>query len=374
MMTAFLKALPAAPNEAQQRSASERFTAFMQEIIPQIVGVVSTGDYPAVAVELVDFTGKGKIMLKGKNAGQVGDMLCGKVGASLTLVLTEAEQFDLDRPAPYFEPDQRPLPLEEVETDEFAEEMAEIAEEGADQPTGPLFTVVEAKPLTAPDGAIVRAWTVLHGDAEIFAPLGAENFVNGFADRLNELAGLLEREPEPFEVRNSILGALDVLAHSGTVLGLAFNPPYSGEAEQDNAAPLEEPAKRGPKSAAAKADACNAGWDASAAGKPTSECPHAKGALKDHWFHGYKLHQDGAARPFIVGDTDRTPREQGRAAFAAGASSLDGHPEGMSFPDIGEWRAGWAEAQAEAAAQVEQQPAANDDGAEPRESTGNVAA
>lgn len=322
MMTAFC--VVARPNEAQQRDASERFTAFMQDLIPQIVGVVAVGDYPAFAVKLDNIDGKGKIALKAMDVDTAGPALITHMGASLTLVLTDAGQFDRMRPGAMIQPDQRPLPLEVAADEAFVEEMGEIAEEVSDQTTGPLFTVVEAKPLKLDTGEVVRAWTIVHGDAEIFAPNGAENIVLGIAERLNELAGLIERDPAPMEVHNSVMAVLDGLAASGNHFGIAFNPPYTLDAIQDNAAPAnDEPAaKRGPKTRAEKVEAYFAGYDGAANDLMTEDCPHERGVLREGWLGGL---QDAKA----------------------------GKPARWTRPG---------------------QAAANDDGEEPRESSGNVAA
>lgn len=381
MMTAFLKSLERAPSEAQQRSAAERFAGFMQEIIPQIVGVVATGDYPAFAVKLENIDGKGKIALKAIDVDKAGPALITKLGSSLTLVLTDVEQFDLERPAAYFEPDQRPLPLEVAADKAFVEEMGEIAETDggeidtiiaeADQPAGPLFTAVEDEECRLPDGTTIKPWTIVHGALEVFTPVDAKAFVDACTDRLNGLSADIERDLTPVEVRKLILGILHARQEN---IGIAFHAPYSEDAPavQDNTAPAgEAKPKRGPKSATEKVAAYFAGYDGAASDLFADDCPHERGSLREEWLGGLQDAKGGKpprwSRPVGI----LSPKEQGRVAFVAGSAYLDGHPADMPFPDIGQWREGWKEA--EAAAQ-QPQAAANDDGEEPRESSGNVAA
>lgn len=332
MMTAFLKSLERAPSEAQQHSAAERFAGFMQEIIPQIVGVVATGDYPAFAVKLENIDGKGKIALKAIDVDKAGPALITKLGSSLTLVLTDVEQFDMDRPAASIIPDQRPLPLEVAadEDEAFVEEMGEIAEEvepvedvaGIDQTAGPLFTAVEDEECRLPDGTTIKPWTIVHGTMEVFTPVDAEAFVSAAVDHLNATAAELERDMTPPEVRNAVLGILHSRQED---IGIAFHAPYSEDAPavQDNAAPAgEAKPKRGPKTAAEKVAAYFAGYDGAASDLFADDCPHERGSLREEWLGGL---QDAKA----------------------------GKPPRWARPS---------------------QPAANDDGEEPRESSGNVAA
>lgn len=332
MMTAWLQALPAAPNEAKQRDASHRFTTFMEKFLEEIVGVVAVGDYPAFGVKLENIDGKGKIALKATDVDEAGPQLITRLGASLTLVLTDAAQFDRQRTDAMIDLDQRPLPLEtdsEDDGEDFAGEAAEIAEEvpaseTAADDAGPFFTAVEDDPCRLPDGSTITPWTIVHGSMEVFTPVDAEAFVSAAVDHLNSTAAELERDMTPAEVRN---GVLSVLRARQEEVGVAFHPPYSDDAPavQDNApaAADEAPkAKRGAKSATEKVEAYFAGYDGAASDLFADDCPHERGALKDNWITGLEDAKAGKA-----------PR--------------------WNRPT---------------------QPAANDDGGEPRESTGNMAA
>ncbi|MBK3776320.1 hypothetical protein GAY31_19555 [Azospirillum brasilense] len=289
MMTAFCKV--ARPNEAQQREASERFTALMQELVPQIVGVVAVGDYPSTAVELVDYTGKGKIMLKGKDAEEVGDMLCGKVGCSLTLVLTDAAQFDRKRPAATIDPDQKALPMEPVDGGEDDDEDGTGAEDDEpailddsapaaggvdidlqvepDQPAeqvGPFFSAVEVGTAKDGTGAEVSLWVLLHGDEEVFEAIAAPEHVQMLADALNNRASALGRNLTPFEIRDAVIG---MSTHEVAPLPKG---PYTTEAIQNSAAPaVEEKSRRGRLSDVRKVELYHLGYDAAEAGRSVSE-------------------------------------------------------------------------------------------------------
>lgn len=289
MMTAWLKAQERAPAENQQRVAADRFTTFMERFIEEIVGVVAAVDFPAFPVKLDNLDGKGKIVLKAANMDKAGPILITHMGASLTLVLTDVEQFDQHRDDARIEPDQRPLPLEvaDDEGDEFAAEMGEIAEEGADdQPEGPLFTAVEDEPCKLPDGTVIRPWTIVHGTGmEIFVPIDAEAFAVAATDKLNALAAEAERDLSPTEVRNCVTGVLHASQES---ISIAFNPPYAAEATQDNAPAGDEPAKakRGPKSEGEKVEAYFAGFDGAGHDLMTEDCPHERGKLREMWLAG----------------------------------------------------------------------------------------
>lgn len=322
MMTAFCKV--ARPNEAQQREASERFTAFMQELVPQIVGVVAVGDYPAFPVKLENIDGKGKIALKAVDVDEAGPQLITRLGASLTLVLTDAEQFDQHRTDAMIELDQRPLPLDTDPEDggeDFAGEAAEIADEApagesSSEEAGPFFTAVEDDHCRLPDGSTITPWTIVHGSMEVFTPVDAEAFVSAAVDHLNSTAAELERDMTPAEVRNAILG---VLHARGDDIGLAFHAPYSEDAPavQDNAPPAADEApkgKRGPKSAE-KVEAYFAGYDGAASDLFADDCPHDRGSLREQWLAGL---MDAKA-----GNAPRWNRPTPPAANDDGASAVE---------------------------------------------------
>ncbi|MFP5513213.1 MAG: hypothetical protein ACLGJC_09055 [Alphaproteobacteria bacterium] len=331
LMTAWLQALPAAPNENKQRDAAARFEGVMVTLIEEMVGVIAAVDFPAFPVKLDNLDGKGKVVLKAADPAKAGQALISHVGSSLTLVLTDLESFDEEREAARIELDQPDLPLEvepQDDGEDFAGEAAEIAEEAASsdpasEDAGWLFTAVEDEPCRLPDGSSITPWAVVHRDLEVFTPVNAKDFVHAAVDHLNSTAVELERDMTPAEVRN---GVLSVLRARQEEIGLAFHSPYSEDAPavQDNAPSTTEEApkgKRGQKSAAEKVEAYFAGYDGAASDLFTEDCPHERGSLRDNWIIGLEDAKAGKA-----------PR--------------------WNRPT---------------------QPAANDDG-EPRESTGNMAA
>jgi hypothetical protein len=367
MMTAWLKAQERAPNEAQQRSAAERFAGFMQEIIPQIVGVVATGDYPAFAVKLDNIDGKGKIALKAVDVDKAGPALITRLGATLTLVMADAEQFDQDRPPAGIQLDEPPLPLDASPADdEFAEEMAEIAE-GENL----LFTAVEDEECHLPDGTVIKPWSVVHGTAdaavEVFTPIDAEAFVLAAVDHLNRTAVELDRDMTPAEVRAAVLGVLAVRQEG---FGVAFHPPYAdGETVQDNTPGEDAPVKRGPKTGAEKVAAYFAGFDGADSDLTDADCPHERGKLRDMWVDGLTDAKGGKGARFQRPAGSRSAFDAGRSAYAAGEPFLSADATKMDFQAVGAWRKGWKAAEAEA---LPVSAPANDAGG--LESTGNVAA
>lgn len=286
MMTAFCKV--ARPNEAQQREASERFTALMQELVPQIVGVVAVGDYPAFPVKLENIDGKGKIALKAANVDEAGPALITHIGASLTLVLTDAAQFDRKRPAANIDPDQKALPMEPVgggeddgtgaEDDEpISLDDSAPAAGGVDidqqvepeppvEPVGPFFSAVEVGTAKDGTGAEVSLWVLLHGDEEVFEAIAAPEHVQMLADALNNRASALGRNLTPFEIRDAVIG---MSTHEVAPLPKG---PYTTEAIQNSAAlATEEKSRRGRLSDVRKVELYHLGYDAAEAGRSVSE-------------------------------------------------------------------------------------------------------
>ncbi|NUB28526.1 hypothetical protein [Azospirillum brasilense] len=307
MMTAFCKV--ARPNEAQQREASERFTALMQELVPQIVGVVAVGDYPSFGVKLENIDGKGKIALKAVNVDEAGPALITHIGASLTLVLTDAAQFDRKRPAPNIDPDQKALPMEQVDggeddsTDEEIEalsdeEPGEEEDDGIDllnaDADGPLFSVIDVGTKKLGDGSEATVHVLLHRDQEVFEPMAAPAFVQTCADALNDLVGKLGRDLSPFEVRDTVIASIP----TDNSIGVALNAPYTTEAIQNSAAPAaEEKTRRGRLSDARKVEMYHVGYDAAEAGRSVSEAGEGftDGETK-HIQRGWADQKDGKAR------------------------------------------------------------------------------
>ncbi|CAO3426626.1 hypothetical protein [Azospirillum argentinense] len=315
MMTAFCKV--ARPNEAQQREASERFTAFMQELVPQIVGVVAVGDYPAFPVKLENIDGKGKIALKAANVDEAGPALITHIGASLTLVLTDAAQFDRKRPAANIDPDQKALPMEPVDGGEDDDEDGTGAEDdepailddsapaagGVDidlqvepeppvEPVGPFFSAVEVGTAKDGTGAEVSLWVLLHGDAEVFEAIAAAEHVQMLADALNNRAAALGRNLTPFEIRDAVIG---MSTHEVAPLPKGA---YTTEAIQSSAAPAaEEKSRRGRLSDARKVEMYHVGYDAAEAGRSVSEAGagYTDGEAK-HIQRGWADQKDGKAR------------------------------------------------------------------------------
>lgn len=342
MMTAFCKV--ARPNEAQQRDASERFTAFMQELVPQIVGVVAVGDYPAFAVKLDNIDGKGKIALKAANVDEAGPALITHIGASLTLVLTDAAQFDRKRPAANIDPDQMALPVESVdggEDDSTDEEVEALSDdepvfddqgvtdaengEGFDllnaDADGPLFSVVDVGAKKLGDGSEATVHVLLHRDQEVFEPMAAPAFIQTCADALNDLVGKLGRDLSPFEVRDTVIASIP----TDNSIGVALNAPYTTEAIQNSAAPAtEEKSRRGRLSDLRKVELYHLGYDAAEAGRSVSE----------------------AGEGYTDGETKHIQR--------GWADQKDSKPRAWTRPGVAP------------------KPANDDD--EPRESSGNVAA
>lgn len=306
MMTAFCKV--ARPNEAQQREASERFTAFMQELVPQIVGVVAVGDYPAFSVKLDNIDGKGKIALKAANVDEAGPALITHIGASLTLVLTDAAQFDRKRPAANIDPDQKALPMEPEDGDDDStdEEVEALSDEEAGEKEdggidllnadadGPLFSVVDVGTKKLGDGSEATVHVLLHRDQEVFEPMAAPAFVQTCADALNDLVSKLGRDLSPFEVRDSVIASIP----PDNSIGVALNAPYTTEAIQNSAAPVtEEKARRGRLSDARKVEMYHLGYDAAEAGRSVSEAGegYTDGEAK-HIQRGWADQKDGKAR------------------------------------------------------------------------------
>ncbi|MBP2290748.1 hypothetical protein [Azospirillum rugosum] len=321
LMTAWLAALPSAPGETKQREASERFTAFMQELVPQIVGVVAVGDYPAFSVKLENIDGKGKIALKAINVDEAGPALITHMGASLTLVLTNAEQFDRKRPAAAIEPDQKAMfeqgeddeddgeddsTDEEVEalSDDEAVVLDDSAPSGDDfgldlplepaDPVGPFFSAVEGRPVKDAVGAELTEWTLLHGDQVVFEHVRGD-VIDTIADALNARAAGLGRDLTPFEVRD---GVLALLPPEG--MGIALHAPYTTEAIQNSAAPANDDAKasrRGRLSDARKVELYHLGYDAAEAGQSVTEASagYTDGEAK-HIQRGWADQKDGKAR------------------------------------------------------------------------------
>lgn len=315
MMTAFCTV--ARPNEAQQRDASERFTAFMQELVPQIVGVVAVGDYPAFPVKLENIDGKGKIALKAANVDEAGPALITHIGASLTLVLTDAAQFDRKRPAANIDPDQRALPMEPVDGGEDDDEDGTGAEDdepvslddsapaagGVDidlqvepeppvEPVGPFFSAVEVGTAKDGTGAEVSLWVLLHGDEEVFEAIAAPEHVQMLADALNNRASALGRNLTPFEIRDAVIG---MSTHEVAPLPKG---PYTTEAIQNSTAPaVEEKTRRGRLSAVETVQFYHLGYDGGEAGKSITEvCEgHTEGAKK-HIQRGWADQKDGKPR------------------------------------------------------------------------------
>ncbi|WP_353861262.1 hypothetical protein [Azospirillum formosense] len=324
MMTAFCTV--ARPNEAQQREASERFTALMQELVPQIVGVVAVGDYPAFPVKLENIDGKGKIALKAANVDEAGPALITHIGASLTLVLTDAAQFDRKRPAANIDPDQKALPMEPADggedddedgtgeddsTDEEVEALSDDEPVFDDQGVtdaengdgidllnadadGPLFSVVDVGTKKLGDGSEATVHVLLHRDQEVFEPMAAPAFVQTCADALNELVGKLGRDLSPFEVRDTVIASIP----TDNSIGVALNAPYTTEAIQNSSAPVaEEKTRRGRLSAVETVQFYHLGYDGGEAGKSITEvCEgHTEGAKK-HIQRGWADQKDGKAR------------------------------------------------------------------------------
>lgn len=315
MMTAFCKV--ARPNEAQQRDASERFTAFMQELVPQIVGVVAVGDYPSFGAKLENIDGKGKIALKAANVDEAGPALITHIGASLTLALTDAAQFDRKRPAATIDPDQKALPMESVDggeddsTDEEVEALSDDEPVFDDQGVtdaengdgfdllnadadGPLFSVVDVGTKKLGDGSEATVHVLLHRDQEVFEPMAAPAFVQTCADALNDLVTKLGRDLSPFEVRDTVIASIP----PDNSIGVALNAPYTTETIQNSAAPAgEEKSRRGRLSDARKVELYHLGYDAAEAGRSVSEAGegYTDGETK-HIQRGWADQKDGKAR------------------------------------------------------------------------------
>lgn len=320
LMTAWMKALPSAPTEEKQREASERFLAFMQELVPQIVGVVAVGDYPSFAVKLENIDGKGKIALKAANVDDAGPALITHIGASLTLVLTNAEQFDRKRPAATIEPDQRAM-FEEGEDEPADEEVEALSdpepcdEEGdtdrmeAGDDGAPLFSVVDVGFKSLPDGSEVSVHVLLFRDEEVFEPLAAPEFVQSCADKLNDI---IDVEMTPFVIRDIVLSSLP----SDNSIGVSFKGRFTTEAIQ-NSGPVEKASRRGRLSEIQKVELYHLGYDAAQAGQSISEVStgDTDGAAK-YIQRGWADQKDGKPRAWERPIATPTPANDDDATSA----------------------------------------------------------
>lgn len=314
LMTAWLSALPSAPGETKQRDAADRFERVMETLVEELVGVIAAVDFPAFPVKLDNLDGKGKVVLKAADMDKAGPVLIRHMGASLTLVLTDVDQFDERRDEAVIEPDQRSMfPAREDGADELdgeavAEDDGPIIvgnvivddsvpagdefgldlppEEGAPfEPVGPCFSAVEVGAAKDAAGAEVALWVLLHGDAEVFEPLAAGDRVQVLADALNARTSALGRNLTPFEVRDGVLGM------SAADFGPCLKGAYTTEAIQTTPVAADDDttfsgAKRGRKTAAEKVAAYFAGYDGAAAALFTEDCPHERGSLRDAWLTG----------------------------------------------------------------------------------------
>jgi len=193
------------------------------------------------------------------------------------------------------------------------------------QDVGALFSLMEAQPLEA-NGEQVRAWRLLHKGAEVFAPVGDQQFVQECVDQLNDAVHVDGSDLSIKDIRSTVARIIGMYASLDRPVAPLFTPPYDAD-EQPNGEQQDEPAaegaKRGPKTAAEKLAAYFDGYDQAQGGASIDTCPFKRGALKDEWQLGWSHAKDGKAPSYVRPTPPAANDDSERPLFGEGPQGQD---------------------------------------------------